>query len=216
MPRPGSLFVVGDPKQSIYRFRRADIAMYDGVRRKVFGNEPVCIVQNFRSTKPIIDWVNARFERLFVEHTGVQPPYIDLAARPDVACDDPVTVLRGVAPPGDDGKLRPDDVRRFEAQKLASLIRTSVEHGTWTARERDGSWRPAQYRDVVVLIPTRTSLEIYEDAFARAEVPYRHEGGRTFFVRQEVRELVAVLRAIDDPGDAVAAVAALRSASTVV
>ncbi len=66
---------------------------------------------------------------------------------------------------------------------------------------------------MVVVIPSRTSLEVYEDEFARADLPYRHEGGRTFFIRQEVRVLVAVLRAIDDPGDAVAAVAALRSSA---
>jgi ATP-dependent helicase/nuclease subunit A len=211
--RPGSLFVVGDPKQSIYRFRRADIAMYDGVKRNVFRDEPVRIVQNFRSTKPIIDWVNARFDQLFNEQIGVQPPYVELAERPDVACDAPVSVLRGIAPPGEDGKLRADDIRRFEAEKLASLIHANVTNEQWQARQRDGTWAPARYRDVVVLIPSRTSLEIYEDAFARADVPYRHEGGRTFFVRQEVRELVAVLRAIDDPGDAVAAVAALRSSA---
>ncbi len=141
--RPGSLFVVGDPKQSIYRFRRADIAMYDSVKRHVFGGEPVRIVQNFRSVKPIIDWVNSTFEQLFIEDEGVQPPYVDLAERPDVQCDDPVTIVRGAAPSSTERAASADDVRRFEAQKIASLIRTNVDGGAWRVRQRDGSWRPA-------------------------------------------------------------------------
>ena len=209
--RPGSLFAVGDPKQSIYRFRRADIAMYDDVQRHVFGSEPMRIVQNFRSASPIIDWVNRTFTRLFVPEEGVQPPYVGLAARPDYQTGDAVTVLRGEAPAAAGSRI--DAVRRFEARKLAALIRASVRDETWRVRAPDGGDRAAAYRDVAVLIPSRTKLEIYEEEFARAELPYRHEGGRTFFVRQEVRELVAILRAIDDPGDAVAAVAALRSSA---
>ncbi len=211
--RPGSLFAVGDPKQSIYRFRRADIAMYDEVKRHVFGGEPLRIVQNFRSASPIIDWVNRTFTQLFDPQEGVQPPYVDLAARPDYKTDDAVTVLRGAAPPAGGKRAGIDDVRRFEARKLAALVRAHVRDETWRVRAPEGGDRAAQYRDVVVVIPSRTGLDIYEEEFARAELPYRHEGGRTFFVRQEVRELVAVLRAIDDPGDAVAAIAALRSSA---
>jgi ATP-dependent exoDNAse (exonuclease V) beta subunit len=60
-------FVVGDPKQSIYRFRRADIAMYDAVKRDLFGGELQEITQNFRSVEPVIEWVNSTFSALFVE-----------------------------------------------------------------------------------------------------------------------------------------------------
>ncbi len=211
--RPGSLFAVGDPKQSIYRFRRADIAMYDEVKRYVFNSEPLRIVQNFRSASPIIDWVNRTFTQLFDPEEGVQPPYVGLAARPDYQIADAVTVLRGAVPPPGGKRAGIEDIRRFEARKLAALIRSSVRAETWRVRAPEGGDRAAQYRDVVVVIPDRRGLDIYEEEFARAELPYRHEGGRTFFVRQEVRELVAVLRAIDDPGDAVAAVAALRSAA---
>ncbi|HEY8173265.1 MAG TPA: UvrD-helicase domain-containing protein, partial [Dehalococcoidia bacterium] len=212
--RPGSLFVVGDPKQSIYRFRRADIAMYDEVKRHVFGGEPHAIVQNFRSVAPVIDWVNRTFEQLIVEQESVQPRYIALDADPRLAADDGVTVLTATADPGPTGRVAADDVRKTEASLLAALIRSRVEAADWIVRDgRSKDLRAATFRDVVVIMPSRTGLELYEDAFARAEVPYRHEGGRTFFQRQEVRELVAVLRAIDDPSDGVAAVAALRSAA---
>jgi ATP-dependent exoDNAse (exonuclease V) beta subunit len=203
--RPGALFVVGDPKQSIYRFRRADIAMYDTVKEHVFGNVVTHIVQNFRSASPIIGWVNRRFSELIAPSPGLQPPYVELVPHPELETTAPaVEVIRCVI----EG-ARVDPLRLAEAETIASSIADAVARGSWMLR----TGTPATYRDVAVLIPSRAKLEIYEDALARAAVPYRHEGGRTFFLRQEVRELIAVLRAVDDPEDQVAAVAALRSAA---
>ena len=215
--RPGSLFVVGDPKQSIYRFRRADITMYDDVKRGVFGEDVREIVQNFRSAEPIIAWVNHAFEQLFDEKAGVQPHYISLQAHPDYVCDrvDALTIVRGaVAPAKPGGNVAIGDVRRAEAGALASIIAAAVNDGSWRVRVKGAvTHRPAAYRDIAVLVPKRTELHFYEEAFASADVPYRHEGGRAFFGRQEVRDLIALLRAIDDPSDEIAAVAALRSAA---
>ncbi|MEX0750980.1 MAG: UvrD-helicase domain-containing protein [Dehalococcoidia bacterium] len=208
--REGSLFVVGDPKQSIYRFRRADIAMYDDVKRHVFGGAPVRITQNFRSVDGVIGWVNDTFDELFEETPGVQPPYVPLSHHPEYISEDAITLVGGTA-----AGSKASDVRLAEAEAIASLVRERVAGGGWRVREGKAAQpqRPARFGDIVVLIPSRTELVIYEEAFARAGVPYRHEGGRTFFTRQEVRELVAVLRAIDDPADGVATVAALRSAA---
>ena len=86
-----------------------------------------------------------------------------------------------------------------EAAALASLVARRTSGRVDGARRRRTAAPPGTWRDVAVLIPSRTELHIYEEALARAGVPYRHEGGRTFFMRQEVRELIAVLRAIDDP-----------------
>jgi ATP-dependent helicase/nuclease subunit A len=208
--RPGSLFVVGDPKQSIYRFRSADITMYDTVKESLFDGAPRRIVQNFRSVQPIIDWANRVFGSMMQAAPGVQPEYIPLTAHPDlVAPPDAVTVLRGNAPRlNSAGAARA--VRQYEGERIAAIVAANLADGTWSVRDGDDS-RPATYRDVVVLIPTRTDLDVYEDAFALAGIPYRHEGGRTFFLRQEIIELINVLCAIDDPSDGVAAIGALRS-----
>ena len=65
-PVPGALFVVGDPKQSIYRFRRADIVTYNEVKKIIEQHgEVVTLSANFRSCKPVIDWVNATFDQVF-------------------------------------------------------------------------------------------------------------------------------------------------------
>jgi ATP-dependent exoDNAse (exonuclease V) beta subunit len=185
--------------------------MYDDVKQRLFGGITREISQNFRSVRPIIDWVNATFHKLMHEAHGVQPKYIDLACHPDFAAVPEVVTYIDAECAG----TKAPDVRRTEADAIASLVHRSIASGEWMVRERDDELPPrrARYGDVTVLIPNRTELHIYEQAFARAGMPYRHEGGRTFFARQEVRELVAVLRAIDDPADGVATVAALRSSA---
>lgn len=207
--RSGSLFAVGDPKQSIYRFRRADIAMYDDVKQHVFGGAIEAITQNFRSSQSIIEWVNDAFSQLITRDEGVQPEYIALAHHPSYSHGG-VSIMTGEAPK--DHGFRAKDTRIAEAKALAALIRREVDAGAWQVRDaRTNELRPARYADVAVLIPTRTEMHFYEEELSLAGIPYRHEGGRTFFERQEVRELVSILRALDDPGDQVAVVAALRS-----
>ncbi len=204
--RPGSLFVVGDPKQSIYRFRRADIAMYDDVKNNMFGGARR-IWQNFRSSQPVIGWVNRTFASMFTAQAGIQPEYIALEAHPDFVAEDAVTVIQ---PSVSGDKITAPLTRAMEASALASLIADALSREQWHVRAGEGT-RPATFRDVVVVVPSRTDLAIYEDALSRANVPHRHEGGRSFYKRQEIGELVSVLRAIDDPNDSVACVAALRS-----
>ena len=75
----------------------------------------------------------------------------------------------------------------------------------------EGTRRPARFADVAVLIPSRSSLSALEDAFEAAGVPYRLEGAALLWGAEEVREVLAVLRAADDPADAVAVLGALRT-----
>jgi ATP-dependent exoDNAse (exonuclease V) beta subunit len=90
-PLPGSLFVVGDPKQSIYRFRRADIVTYNTVKEIIARHGTVVQLQtNFRSTGPLIGWINRTFEPKFpVEQTPQAPTYVELKPAPgrEVAVD---------------------------------------------------------------------------------------------------------------------------------
>ncbi len=131
--------------------RRGEARAYSAATREE-------ITQNFRSVEPIIDWVNRTFERLIVEQPGVQPRYIDLVARPlpAPAEQEAVTLVRGVVPKARGGFAT--DVRRAEAEALASLIAREVAGGGWRVRDGDGATRPAQYRDVALLIPSRTEL----------------------------------------------------------
>ena len=97
VPEPGSLFVVGDPKQSIYRFRGADIAAYDAVKRGPLAGRLERLEQNFRSTESVLGWVNELFDRVFVEQPGIQPANTHLIARD-------TTIDRRARPLGDRGR----------------------------------------------------------------------------------------------------------------
>jgi len=251
--RPGSLFVVGDPKQSIYRFRRADIELFHSVNAEIGSTE--VLQSNFRSVPGIIDFVNVVFEKILGAGTvpGQAVHHALHAARrvPAGAGTTP-----GTAGPGPDraeavqltfeglaatdapsprprtrgtgGRRAPDapvpvvmlggalatstpDVRRRAAADAAAAIDHMV--GTrWLVEDPEqGVRRPARWGDVAVLIPARSSLCSLEDAFEDMGVPYRLEGAALLWGAQEVREVLTVLRATDDPTDAVAVLGALRS-----
>lgn len=214
-PAPGKLFVVGDPKQSIYRFRRADIAVYDQVKRGVLADGQYSISQSFRATRGLIDWVNRAFDTVFVEQEGVQPANVPLdPAAPPIAELEraPVVVVNRPARADGEALESAPERREEEARLLARLLRRAVDDEHWPVRDRgSGEVRRACWRDAAILVPARTGLDAYETALADAGVPFRHEGGRTFFARQEVRELVACLRAVDDPTDRLNLVSTLRS-----
>jgi ATP-dependent helicase/nuclease subunit A len=200
---PGRLFFVGDPKQSIYRFRRADIALYERTRQ-AFGCEQVPLTTNFRSTPRILEWVNQTFEQLFDRDPGGgvrQAAWVPLQPRPEASRGVPVMVIGG--PCGAEAKA--DEVRREEAAALASAILAARE-GRWL-----GNDRPTRFADMAILLPTRTNSPAIERALADAGIPFRVESRSLVFATQDVRDLSNILAAIDDPTDDVAVVAALRS-----
>ncbi len=206
----GRLFFVGDPKQSIYRFRRADIALYQAVQRR-FADRTVRLTQNFRSLRPVIDWVNAVFAPLLGEGAADgQAPYTELVARWEPPAEAGITV-RILGEPAAEN-IEP--VRAREAAELARLIQTAKGEG-WPVAEKDSDggrvFRPARYADIAILMPTRTALPPIEQALEEAGIPYRVESRSLVYNTQEVRDLLTILRSLDDPTDEVALVAALRS-----
>lgn len=213
-PPPGRLFFVGDPKQSIYRFRRADIALFHEARDLVGAAAQVSLVQNFRTVEPILAWVNAVFDALMPEESPSQPRYRPLAAmRGASELADHRVVLFGAAHLDDPPAA---ELRRREAADVAAIVDTiradPSSRPVWS-RADDGteSWRPARCSDITVLIPSRTSLPMLEGALVAADVPYRVDTTTLVFESPEIRDLLAVLMAVDDPADAVSVVAALRS-----
>jgi ATP-dependent helicase/nuclease subunit A len=212
---PGKLFLVGDPKQSIYRFRRADIGLYETIYRDLAAPDwRVSLTENFRSGAPVLAWVNHHLARELRHVPGVQAPYEALrpfegAPGPRLGAGEGGVYRVG----GPVAGARADDLGAEEADLVARTARTI--RGRWGVVGEDGTGvrtvRPARCADVCVLVPTRGNVRRLERAFAAAGVPYRLEGGSLVLDTQEVRDLLACLRAIDDPSDEVALVAALRS-----
>ena len=225
--KPGKLFVVGDPKQSIYRFRRADIAMYDDVRLLIEsgGGEVLPIQQNFRTVPSVVDWVNARFAVAIGADAAPrrQPEYRPLAAfreepAPAVSHTEASPRVLVVCGPQADGGSA-DALRDAEARGLAAVLVQGVAEKGWCVRDRAAGsaaaapevWRAARWADVTVLLRASTGLDTYERALRVAHVPYRVEASKAFYQKREVRDALLGLRAVADAADPLAVYGALHS-----
>ena len=207
-PRRGALFFVGDPKQSIYRFRRADIATFLAARDRVPG-DVVRLTANFRSGAGIVAWVNETFATLIQALPDRQPAYVALDAERDDGPVGPPVGLTGTAPLP--AATRAPEVRATEASAVAAVVQRAVAEG-WSVRDREG-WRAAHTGDVCILVPARTSLPYLERALDAASIPYRAETSSLVYSTREVRDLLAVARAVDDATDQLSLLTALRSAA---
>lgn len=203
-PRPGSLFLVGDPKQAIYRFRGADVASYVAARDRLTAADVgarVVIGQNFRSYRPILEWVNERFQEPLAA-TG-QPgfePLFTAAAAPGGH----VAVATLPVPVDGDGA---DARRDAEAETVAAFCARVV--GALTVRGKGGP-RPCRPDDIALLAPTGTDLWRYERALEAAGIAVSTQAGKGFFRRQEVQDLIALTRTLADARDTLALGALLR------
>ena len=207
-PLPGRLTVVGDPKQSIYRFRRADIAQFLRAREQI-GAERATLSANFRSAAPVIDWVNTTMGRLIQAEPDVQPAYEPLvAARHGGHAHGSVTVL-GAEPHVDLPRAAAETLRELEAADVAAVVVQALAE-QWPVW-RDGALHPCRPGDLAILLPSRLSLAALQVALAARSVPYRAENSSLVYAAPEVRALMLALRAADDPTDELAIVSALRT-----
>ncbi len=196
-PAAGSLFVVGDPKQSIYRFRRADILTYREVRGSIERCGRVLrLSTNFRSTPAVCEWVNGAFARpeLFGGGpTPLQAEYVPLVAWKTDAADGPAA-FRIESPPE-----RADlPVVDADSARIADFIAAAVAGG-----ER----RP---EDFLLLFRRRKFMAHYARALEARGIPADLGGGSAFGDSEDLAALLPILQALADPDDPVAFVAALR------
>jgi len=220
VPAPGTLTIVGDPKQSIYRFRRADIAAYQRVVDMVerAPHLSVRLASSWRSTPSLVDWFNDRFETVlgrsregerFSSESGEVAHAVlahGRAASPDVIGH---AVHALAIDPGEPGGV--DAQRTLEADAMARYVRWLVEvSGLRIADRFTGAARPVAYGDVGVLAISTTNLRVLFDAFDRDRVPYAARGGTLFLADRLHRHFLLGLAALADRDDGVAAAALLR------
>ena len=212
---PGRLFLVGDPKQSIYRFRRADISTFLEAREH-FGERGGGLIEltaNFRTVEPVISWVNHVFGVLLAEAPDTdteepsQPAYVALEAQREPGPGGPQVAVMGRTP--HPYGTPADALREAEARDVAATISTALRE-RWPVRDGDG-WRDCRLGDVTILVPARTSLPFLEDALGAAGIPFRTESSSLVYATRAIRDLLMVLRAADDPTDHHRIVAALRT-----
>ena len=214
---PGQLFVVGDPKQSIYRFRRADISTFLTAARHFAGGgeDRVELTANFRTAAPVIEWVNVTFDVL-MSRARRRRVSRRLSARLHRSRPDAVGSRRGTAGVRSSGDVRtrrasrPKKLRAAEAAEVAATVARIVHEG-WSVDDGAGGWRRAQLGDIAILVPARTSLPFLEDALEQAGIAFRAEASSLVYATRAVRDLLMVLRAIDDPTNHLHVVSALRT-----
>jgi ATP-dependent helicase/nuclease subunit A len=194
--RPGALFVVGDPKQSIYRFRRADIEIYNTVRERF--SDPatgrvVPLTMNFRSVPALCDWANTVFVNQFPPApTPYSPPFAALDADPSKSASGGVFTITHTC-----GDAR--DVPAEDAAKIARYIKSEVEGGR------------RKYSDFLILTRKKKGrIAPYASALEGLNIPVEVSGAGAFGKSVEVETLTTLLRALSDPQDALPLVAVLR------
>lgn len=213
---PGKLFIVGDPKQSIYAFRRADIEAFERVVGKIRdqGGRVLDLRTNFRSHGAVLEVVNEVFDRLLQPREHLQPPNIRLEVRPDRLDGATATGawLRLVGPEdnGERHELESAAATRAEAETLARWIKEELL-GREVLTDSKGRRLPLRPGHVAILFRKLTQAQDYLDALRHHGIPYVTDGEKHYYRRQEIIDLVNLLRVIDNPLDRIALVGLLRS-----
>jgi len=211
---PGKIFVVGDPKQSIYAFRRADIEAYLEVVEKIIKaqNGVECrLTTNFRSNAAILDVVNGAFENLIQAQEGVQPPYIAIHPAPGrIAAPShiPKIAVRKIVAPH--REINAETARHLEGESLAHWLKEQVL-GKATILNASGERVDAQPKDVAILLRKLTDIHDYLEPLRRQGIRYVVEGERHFYAAKEIIDAVNLLRAVENTHDRLALVGVLRS-----
>ena len=202
VPQPGSLFIVGDPKQSIYRFRNADVSAFLKVKALFTGEvgDVLYLTRNFRSTYRIREWFNSTFSTMLGTETEDQSRF------EEIPLDDR---------PADDGTFggvyyydactgNKDPEEMKDAVVVAGMIRQLVNNPDYLLPEKkDGIMikRPIEYRDFMLITPGKPSLADYMKSFVAAGIPFYMEGKTQFGECPALVELVKLFEVAAKPND---------------
>lgn len=211
--RPG-LFLVGDPKQSIYGWRNADLRAYEALweRVRATGGLKVSLAENFRSVPAILDEVARAVEPVMLEQPGVQPrfeplvPCGRLAGEAGFARERWAPVEYWVSWTDRDlAATRSSDATLLEAAAIARDLRRLRE------RPRLDSDEAFSWGQAALLLRSFSDLDDYLEALRREGVPFAVTGDRQYYRRREVIDAAALVRSVIDPGDHLALLTVLRS-----
>lgn len=210
--RPG-LFIVGDPKQSIYAWRSADLAAYDAFVDRVLAHGGVRgpLTRNFRSVRPILDEVERVVAPVMHREPGIQPAFEALEATGDLKLS-----------PGFDHSpwsaveqwvcwhVNADGVLWASKQKTAQTNHLEA-HAIAADIRRLHDEANVRYGDVAVLLRATTAQAVILEAFREAGVPFDVAREREYFRQREIIEAAALVRAVLEPSDTLALLTVIRS-----
>lgn len=222
--------IVGDVKQSIYGFRRADVRVFqhwceqisqdvNQLQNELLASDAKSINHKRSERDPAIQSLSLSFRTHYTlvqsVNTVFQPILADLhqplhAARQGEPHAAPHLQVYAVQPPDD---VRPslDERRRAEGQHIASLIKGWISDGIQVHDKATNQLRPITYGDIAILARTWSSLELYGEVLESQAVPILQAGGGNLLDTREAKDAWAMLRFLANPADDLALVAVLRS-----
>jgi ATP-dependent helicase/nuclease subunit A len=215
---PGKLFVVGDPKQSIYRFRRADVVLYQRIKQLLLaqGAALLNLTTNFRSVPSIQSCVNVAFSRAMTGSVdGSQADYVALTEwTPEIAGQPGVVALPVPEPYGAMGGMTKKAVTASCPDAVAAFVAWLIRESGWSVHEGE-ALVPVRSRHVCLLFKRFQDFDgdttkPYVRALEARAVPHMLVGGRSFHDREEVVAIRTALDAIEWPTDELAVYATLR------
>ena len=198
----GRLFIVGDPKQSIYRFRGADIEAYRRAVGRIIdcGGDFLTLNNSFRSPSEMVAPINVLFEPFIGRDTTNEQPAYDpiVSARGPAGRGSPLVEIWSVAAAGN-----VQERRRAEGDAIAAWIAGNLDR-------TEATGEPLRCRHVALLFRALTSVDVYAQSLRRAGLPFVVDGGKDFYERPEVGDLIAFLKSAANPSDGAALLAVLR------
>ncbi|MGD8352200.1 MAG: UvrD-helicase domain-containing protein, partial [Nitrospirota bacterium] len=203
-----TIFLVGDEKQSIYRFRGANVGVFNRAKKNFgqwLGEEYhyVEVKENYRSLPAIVDFANELFSRLMPgsDPEGLMTPYAPFQATREGRGAVDLVLL--------EEQEYTKDTRAREARALARAVRDL--HGKFEVYGEEGNRRPCAFGDMAVLMRNRTHLALFEDALAAEGIPFVILKGIGFYDAPEVAALRDLVSLMVDPADPYSLFAVLRS-----
>ena len=202
-------FFVGDEKQSIYRFRGAEVEIFNQRRKQ---SDPLQLSSNFRSTRALNRFFNDFF-RWFLPGEGQQEDYEagyaeDVRSHfPNPEADSWVDLIVIEKPDEENGQMISTPVA--EATLIAEHMRQLHEGGTLMLQDQPP--RKVAWKDMVVLLRSRTHMHAFENTFQKAGIPYYVLSGVGFYERREILDVLNMIRVLLNFYDEIALVAVLRS-----
>jgi ATP-dependent exoDNAse (exonuclease V) beta subunit len=218
-PVPGRLFFVGDPKQSIYRFRRADVGIYREVSRQLEsqGARLVHLRTSFRSVPEIQACVNAAFTPVMTDDDlTLQAPYVPLAPHRPALPNQPAVVVLPVPEPYAKRYVSAMSIDKSLPSAVGAFVDWIVNDSGWKVTERSGTTPvPVAAKHICLLFRRFVSWQSdvtrpYVEALEARGIPHVLVGGKAFHEREEIEAIRAALAAIEWPDDELSVFATLR------